>query len=69
MSALQKIRKKCTNKSRKEFDFWLIVLLYNDYNIGVTRKNLTKPLWIKTELKAIERIRFLEEKINEYFKS
>ena len=39
-----KYEKKCTNKSRKEFDFWLIVLLYNDYNIGVTRKNLTKPL-------------------------
>lgn len=49
---LKKIRKNCTNKKRKEFDFWLIVLLYNDYNIGVTRKELNKTSLLKAAKKS-----------------
>ena len=41
----RKYEKNCTNKSRKEFDFWINRFVYiTIYNIGVTRKNLTKPL-------------------------
>ena len=48
----KKIRKNGTNKKRKEFDFWLIVLLYNDYNIGVTRKELNKTSLLKAAKKS-----------------
>ena len=65
------VDKLCIKTWTKKSTFWWIFICCRCYNTTVTKETyLTKPLCsVETAKRRLLSIRFLEEKINEYFKS